>query len=141
MSAHSHKDYLFRLASLHLEAYIIKPLTSSKLSNLLEKFCKVSVPKNHSTQNICKGISYSYDTKTVKIGENIITLTNMEINLLELLLKNRGKIVTYPQIEFELYENRGMNKNMPKMFIRNLRKKIPNIPIISKINVGYILEY
>jgi DNA-binding response OmpR family regulator len=64
----------------------------------------------------------------------------MEINFLELLLKNRSKIVTYTQIEYELYNDKEMNKNMPKMFARNLRKKIPNIPLKSKVNVGYILE-
>ncbi len=141
LSAYPHKDYLLRLASLHLEAFVQKPLTPGKLTSLLERFCKALSLKSPSVQNICHNTLYSFETKSVHLGASKIALTNMEINLLELLLKNHDKIVTYEQIELELYSDKGMNKNMPKMFVRNLRKKIPNIPLKAKANVGYILEY
>lgn len=137
MSAYSYKDYLFKSASLHLEDYIVKPVTSSKLQKLLERFAANSAES--ALINKANNISYSFVSKTVITPMAQINLTNMEINLLELLLKNRERFVSYFEIEHQLYQHKEMNKNMPKLLIRNLRKKIPHINIISKINVGYCL--
>lgn len=140
LTAYSHQDYLLKAVTLKLDNYLIKPVTYAKLSDALERIFQKT---NVFTGSICiDGMGtayYDYDSKTGSVEGKYVSLTNKEILLLELLIENQNKVLSYDYLEEILSEGPSVTRNALKCTIRNLRKKIPPIRIESIAKVGYKL--
>ena len=67
-------------------------------------------------------------------------LTAREYVLLELLLMQRGRIITRAQIEDKLYGwDQEIDSNAVEVYIHRLRKKLGNDFILTKRRLGYVL--
>jgi DNA-binding response OmpR family regulator len=63
--------------------------------------------------------------RSVRRGECIIDLTPKEYSLLDLLVKNRGRVLSRDQIWNHLYDfNAEINSNVIDVFVRTLRQKL-----------------
>lgn len=135
-SAHTEVDYMLEAVELSLIRYIVKPITSTKLNEALEKFLEL--------QNFDKIIDladeWKYDkaNKIVLHNETIYELTKKELSLLELFLLEKS-VITYAKIELELWENESMSLNALRLFMKNFRKKLPPNYIKNIQGVGYKL--
>jgi len=83
--------------------------------------------------------------RTVKRAGRLIDLTQREFELLELLARNRGSIVTRATIRNHFYgASRASSSNVVDVFIRYLRNKIDkgfNPPLIlTQYGKGYMLR-
>lgn len=67
-------------------------------------------------------------------------MSKKELLFLTLLVKNREKIVTYAQIEREVWDDEYMSLNSLRTNIGFLRKKIPYNIISNVSNMGYRLK-
>jgi two-component system, OmpR family, response regulator VanR len=139
LSAYSHQQYLLQAIPLKLNDYLIKPITHSKLTEVLSRFVNAHSMKSGKTDLGYDECFYDYDSKTVIFHGVHIKLTNIEIMLLELFLENRAGLISYDEIEDSIYNNASKSRNALKCVVRDLRKKIPSLQIENVAKMGYKL--
>lgn len=128
--------------------YIIKPFEFRELIarmnvHLSHKSKKETVNQN----NILKiaDLEMNLETKIVKRGNKVIDLTAKEISLLELFMRNEGKVFSRKEIAEKIWEIKfDSGTNVIDVYINFLRKKIdknfePKL-IHTYIGLGYVLR-
>ncbi|MCH9812803.1 MAG: winged helix-turn-helix domain-containing protein [Epsilonproteobacteria bacterium] len=80
-----------------------------------------------------------YDTlnKTLFINNQSIKLTKNELLLLDLLIKNHQRAVTYQEIENLIWNSEGMSIDALRSLVRALRKKLQGDFIENVSGIGY----
>ena len=139
-SSYSEKEYLLKAIKFHLVDYIIQPATYSAIKETLLKALHTfekTTPLDIIINDKC---SYSFVNRTIHFEGKVLLLPNKEAQLLELLLKNKQKLVTKEMIEYELYPNEIMSESGLKNLIFKLRQKIGHNTILTVKNGGYILQ-
>ena len=136
-SGHTQEKYLLEMVTLKLDGYLMKPITSKKIDEILEKVlaCKEAI------KVICKehDIMYSYLSKMITCKEKSVSLTHFEIIVMELFLKEKAYKVTYEMLIEALYDDTDNAKNKIKNLIKRLRKKLPFLKIVPLVHFGYQL--
>ena len=88
-------------------------------------------------------ISVDFTSRIVKKNNEILKLTTTEYNLLSILVKNEGRVLTHQYLLKEVWGNSYSDQTQYlRVFVAQLRKKIeidPNRPkfIITESGVGY----
>lgn len=139
LSGYATEEYLLEAVKLRLEDFIKKPINSLKLDQFFEQ-CSKKMMIAQRVLSHHKKISYCSNRKVLYVNGGEFYLTHMEINLLELLLSNNGKIVSYAVIEANLYTNKVFGKDALRTLMNRLRKKIGAELIFSHPDIGYRLE-
>lgn len=140
-SAHSNKEYLLFSIKLQLIDYLIKPIVQDKLFQALEEAAKII--KKTTLLNVIKisdEIIYNPINKTVNVFNTLVRLTVSENKLLELLLLNRGNVVTKEMVEEKIYIFKEMSDTALKNIIYKLRKKLVKDVIKSVDKLGYTID-
>ncbi len=134
VSAYTKTDYLLESVELKLDKYIVKPLTSRKLYELLMKLEKelgettlIPLPKG-ATIDIVKS-SVFFD------NENY-SLTYRELKMMQ-MLADKGA-VTYEDL-YQLWSEIPTD-NAIRSFVKQLRKKLPDGLLKVRSKIGYVLE-
>lgn len=138
LTAYSNEEYLMDLINLNVDHFILKPLNSKKLNEALLKY----IEKNFSEELYLHEDLKLDLSKRVLIYKDseIITLRKREKDFLHLLYKSKDSIVSYNQIEIELWQDKFMTDHALKSFIKELRHKLP-VNIIKNVSQeGYKLE-
>lgn len=92
------------------------------------------------------GLSIDLEKRQVTLDGNVLHVTPLEYNLLSLLFKNIGKVLTTQYIIREIYGiGYGNDTQALRALMAGLRRKIEPIPakpryIITEIGVGYRLS-
>ena len=90
-----------------------------------------------------QGLEIDLNARTVKKNKQLVKLTSTEYNLLALLVKNEGKVLTHQYLLRAIWGPGFINQSQYlRVFIAQLRKKIeddPNRPefILTESGVGY----
>lgn len=123
--------------------YLTKPFRTAELLARI----RVALRNNHvqNFNNIEKfgDIEIDFVARTVKKNSEIVKLTSTEFNLLVLLAKNEGRVLTHQYILKEIWGVGSQTETQYlRVFVGTLRKKIeenPNHPkhIITESGVGY----
>ena len=129
ISAHTDVDYLLQSISLNLIEYIVKPLSEEKLFNMFDKF----LPKENDKFNL------NIAKNQISIDNKLYYLSLKETMFLDKLIQS-NRIISYHEIECDLWEGKIMSQNALRLFIKNLRKKLPKDLIKNIPNQGYILN-
>ncbi len=137
LTSYSNQHYLLQAVSLKLDTYILKPITSAKLTALVSDIRMFRKRLTHHRLPIHQDVYYDSKGKIVVDGERRIFLTHSEIILLELFLYYRGEALLYDTIEYALYGTAERSRNAIKILISHLRKKIPGLTIRSIPKIGY----
>jgi len=139
-SAYTDQEFLLESIKLSLVEYVVKPISDTNLSKLLETCSNILLKNSKTVENLSQNVSYDYDNKTVIINNERILLTNKEIELIELLLRHKGTLVTKNEIENRLYYYDEVPPSALKNLIFKLRKKL-KVDIIKTVSkLGYIIE-
>ena len=140
-SAYSNKEYLLTSIKLQLIDYLIKPINYNDLMVALEKVAK-SLRKSRLSNiiEIKNGVIYNPTDKTISVSDTVNRLTINESELLELLIVNRGKLVTKNMVEDKIYIFKEMSDSALKNIIYKLRKKLVKEIIISVDRLGYKID-
>jgi len=142
ISAYSDDNYLLKAANLHIQGYLLKPLDMDALENTLTKIYNLS--HQHKIFKINDNVTYDYSNSLIINGENKNSLTKKENEFLNFLIKNRNKIVSYEELEYELWGKNDeiMSINSLRTLVKKLRSKLPIniIKNISKTGYKYYLE-
>jgi len=136
-SAHTDLNYLLEATELHLIKYIIKPITNEKLMDALESFVK-SYDFN-KIYNLNTNWIFDVSKSIVSNGDEIFPLTKKEAIFLKLLI-TKNRIITYEELENSIWdEDSVMTLNAMRLFIKNLRKKLPEKFLTNIQGIGYKL--
>jgi len=75
-------------------------------------------------------LSFNVTNRKIQRGEKEIKLTTKEYELLEILMKNKGHVVSIKKIATHLWQNETISESFIKVLIHHLRSKIDeNWPI------------
>lgn len=127
ISAHTEVELLLESIPLNLIEYTVKPLNTEKLTSLFEKFL------DKKTDN---AFVYNKDKSEVLLNGETFQLNYKENIFLDKIV-NEKRIISYDEIEFDVWDGKEMSQNALRLFIKNLRKKLPKEFIKNVPNHGY----
>ncbi len=123
--------------------YVTKPFSLPVLKERIKAVLNRS--KKDNNYYVWRDISFDFNKLILTKNNQEIPLTATEIKLIQLFIKNRGRVLTRNQILDRVWEIEGdfIDENTLNVNIRRLRKKIeddPTKPTIIKtvFGIGYI---
>jgi len=123
--------------------YLTKPFrTQELLARIRTALRSKSTNTNESVLSF-GNIIIDFVSRTVKVNQEIVKFTATEYNLLTLLIKNDGRVLTHQYILREIWgQSYSEQTQYLRVFVAQLRKKIeqdPNRPkfILTESGVGY----
>jgi len=139
ISAFSDDDYLLKAANLDIQGYLLKPLDIEKLEKTLKKIYSLS--HQNAQVEIIKGLQYDFFNNTIKYEDTDILLTKKENDFFNILIKNKDKIVSYKELEYELWgrNEEVMSINSLRTLVKKIRAKLPLNIIKNVSKTGYKL--
>ena len=133
--------------------YITKPFASTELiarvRAQLRRYEQIlALKKGQETKDSCLAVGdLELDplTKEVRVAGKLVHLTPKEFKILELLMKNPGRVYSAQQIYELIWEEEAINTETIMVHIRKLREKIevdPKRPLYIKVvwGIGYKIE-
>ncbi len=126
---------VLKISKFDISKIIYKPLTSSKLLRLL----------NHFSNNHFKEMIHSiapfwiFDSKTQMIhGPSVEYLLTKKESLFLSILFKKNKLMTYDEMEDSVWTGSNkMSEDTIRLFVRDIRKKLPQKVLINIPGVGY----
>ena len=134
-TAHTETTYLLQAVELQLIKYIVKPVTAAKLKEAL-----MMAMDSHSVLMIDPDTRYDTFNKSLLIDDEHIKLTKNENLLLDLLVKNHQRAVTYKEIENLIWVESSMSMDALRSLVRAVRKKMRGDFIENISGIGYRLR-
>jgi len=142
ITAYKTEEFLYKAVTLHLEDYLIKPVSYLQLKEILINCLKkidCSKKLNIIFEN---GYIYNITSEILKNNQHeVCLLPNKEKLLLNLLIENQNEITYYDEIEHYIWEGEDLKKDRLKVLIGKLRKKIGTNHIINEHQLGYRLVF
>jgi DNA-binding response OmpR family regulator len=132
VTAYTSEKYLLQLIDMHIEKYIVKPITLEKLILALENCRTASLKKE-----LPNGYKYDWNQKILLHNDKMISLTKKEILFLELLFKNIDTVTSFEELQRVVWQDSIMTDNALRSLIRNLRRKLPKDFIVNLSGIGY----
>lgn len=139
LTAHTSNEYLLELIDMHIEQFIIKPINFDKMLSVLEK-CNLSIKERGDSEYIFMDYAYNIHKKQLTYKNTPIVLTKKEILFLELLFSNFNRVVTYDELQAQVWNDAIMTDSAIRSLVRNLRYKLPKDCIHNLSGVGYRLD-
>ena len=127
--------------------YIVKPFAFKELLMKIRAILKRTMNQQLPTGNMLKAddLEMNLDSKEVIRGEEKISLTAKEFQLLEYLLRNKNRVVSRSDIALNVWDiDFDTNTNVIDVYINYLRNKVDK-PFGQKliqthVGMGYILK-
>ena len=134
-SAHTDLSYLLVATELHLIKYIVKPITNDKLMEALESFVKSY--DDNKIYNLNENWVFDSSKSIVSNPNEEFVLTKKEAAFLKLLI-TKNRIITYQELENSIWDDDSIiTSNAMRLFIKNLRKKLPENFLKNMQGIGY----
>jgi len=116
--------------------YIKKPFFIDELEIKIEQLCDV---KNELIQFDANSY-FNVENSTIIINEIEVRLTKKEKLLFQLLFSKKNKVVTYQEIEDNVWEGNYVSSESIRNLIRRVRKVLNNKYIETLIDIGYTFK-
>ncbi|MEX2233328.1 MAG: response regulator transcription factor [Cyclobacteriaceae bacterium] len=129
--------------------YLVKPFEFKELIARIKALTKRSQLKqeSHHFPNILKvaDLELDIDKKLALRGSKVISLTAKEFSLLEYLMRNKGRVLSRPDIAEKVWDvTFDTGTNVVEVYVNILRKKIdkdfPTKLIQTRIGLGYVIQ-
>lgn len=122
--------------------YVVKPFELAILySRMLALLRRAGKPKG--TKLFCDNLTLDKEKMAVYYGQEEITISQPEYQLLLLLMENKGKTITREQLLEQIWDSNGnyVNDNTLTVTMKRLREKLHNPPCLKTIrSFGYRME-
>ena len=148
LSARSAENDKVSALDLGANDYITKPFGTAELVARIRAVLRTSrlgvpmadIPGGNYR---LKDLEIDFDRRQVMVGENLVHMTQTEYNILALLARHTGKVLTYAAIVREIWG--GMDDGSVKKLqvnVANIRRKLGCTPgdnryFINELGVGY----
>lgn len=140
LTARDEEDDMLKAYDAGCEDYVVKPFPMSVLKKRI-----LTVFRRNAADKDCfhyRELKIEYEKRTVYLREQEVHLTVKEYQILELLTKNKGKVLSKEQILERVWDLDGqfVGENTVSVTVNRLRKKIEtkNVVFIHTVfGVGY----
>lgn len=120
--------------------YLAKPFAMEELLARINALLRRVNMQNKVNEYVYGQVKMIIDKRQVFYQEREVTLTTTEFDLLALLVKNGGKVVSRNDILDQVWGYDGdVSTNVVEVYIRYLRNKMKGVPIETVRGVGYRL--
>lgn len=148
VSAHKNEEDLLKLINLRVSGYFVKPLNIDNMMEMLQKakdevLLDKEIKINEPQKLLKLNNSYTYDLQTNKLYNNkiIVKLSKKEFEVLEILIKNIGTLISIDRFKQEIWDDIDINDSSFRTVMKRLKDKIKDDDfIISQKGYGYIIE-
>jgi two-component system KDP operon response regulator KdpE len=123
--------------------YLSKPFRTGELLARIRSALRDSISEEGDTTLNFNDLQIDLSTRTVKKNNQLVKLTSTEYNLLAILIKNEGKVLTHQYLLRAIWGPGFINQSQYlRVFIAQIRKKIEtdaNRPeyLLTESGVGY----
>ena len=136
-TAYTSVEYLLEATELNLIKYLVKPIEEEKLEEALQScFNKIEL-KSSSVVRLSEKHRYDTFNHTLTFEGKLISLTSSQSKLLDLLIKNRNRAVTYTEIENYIWYDKFMSDSALRSLVYDIRKLIGKNSIENVSKTGY----
>lgn len=139
LSNSKNNQYLTELLELYITKYIIKPFDNEILLQALNKCMEIIERRIYSNFKLLNNIFFNFQTQSIIKNNESFVLNKKESLLMNLLIQNQGRVITYEELEYHIWNNECTNAAL-KSLIRDLRKKTNKSIIKNYSGIGYKLE-
>lgn len=134
-SAYTNTDYLLKATELFLIKYIVKPITMDKLNEAMLLF--LDTFKDNDVHYLNKNWIFDSSKSLIRNEDLEYILTKKESMFMKLLL-SKNRVISYDEIQNYICDDDSiMSSNAMRLFIKNLRKKLPDDFLKNMQGVGY----
>lgn len=142
VSAHNDSEYLMELINIGIERFLLKPFNHK---DIIDVVCNV-LKKRTATENkvvIGEEFIWNKENETLIKDNEIVKLTQKELELLKLFIKNGSRISLTQEIFNYVWDDDSSiaTTDALKSLLSRLRKKLGGIKIESIYNLGYRLNF
>ena len=130
--------------------YVTKPFNPSELmarvKSQLRRYTQLGSIGKQNGEIVVDGLCVNTESKTVKVDGEAVRLTPVEYKILELLIRNRGRVFSAEDIYSNVWnEQNAVGDNTIAVHVRHIREKIeinPREPRYLKVvwGIGYKIE-
>lgn len=117
--------------------FIKKPFFIDELEIKIEKLCHI----RNDIIALRENCDFDFKTSLLRIGDKEEHLSRKERLLLNVLISEKGKVVSFDKIQAMVWEGNFASLDSIRSLMRRLRKKIPFECIETVVDVGYILRF
>lgn len=149
LSARSDEQDKVLALDLGANDYMTKPFGTAELLARIRaalRFSRYAALEVHNGTFTLEDLVIDYDRRQVFVGQAQIHLTQTEYNILSLLSRHTGRVLTYSTIIREIWGgiDEGSTKKL-QVNMANIRKKLGTKPgenryIINELGVGYRIQ-
>lgn len=136
-TAYTDTAYLLEAVSLNLIKYLVKPIKEEELQEAISICFKRLADKDDSIVSFAKDLKFDSFNRTLLSGETLVKLTESQYKLLTILIQNRGRIVSYQEIEHFIWFDKVMSSDALRSLVRDVRKVIGKERIENISKYGY----
>ena len=118
--------------------YIKKPFHLKELELRIQKISEAITHRNH----VVLGGNYSFDfeTKTLYFGYDPVDLSRRQLQIIELLARNKGLVVDYDMFREFVYTEEFVDNPTIRAEISRLKKSLKSDFIVNVRGLGYKIE-
>lgn len=123
--------------------YLSKPFRTGELLARIRSALRLGIGEDNDLVYVFNGLEIDLVSRTVIKNKHLLKLTSTEFNLLALLVRNEGKVLTHQYLLRAIWGPGYINQSQYlRVFIAQIRKKIetdPNRPeyLLTESGVGY----
>ena len=146
VSARQEEQQKIEALDMGADDYVTKPFYMGELmARIRVGLRKSSVQQQEETDPVfvCDYLTVDREKHLVMIDGDEVHLTPLEYKILNLLIENRGKVLTHRYILSEIWgSSQGVESGNLRVFMAALRRKIEKEPtnpqiILTEVGVGY----
>jgi len=133
-------EYLLDAVELNLIKYLVKPIEEEHLLEAIN-LCVRQI-ENRSPSVVKLSSQYKYDTynQTLTLDGKIAPFTVSQKKLLDILIKNRHRAVTYQELEGYIWGYGEMSESALRSLVHNIRRVISKDIIENISKIGYKIK-
>ncbi len=146
VSAYKDEDKLLKSINFRVLGYFLKPINVDNMMKILKKAkAEVLKEKNNNKASkllkINKNYEYMMDEKLLYCNASLVKLSKKETELLDVLIKNTGKIVTIKRCKLALWNDENKSDTTFRTVMKRLKDKLKTDDfILSFKGQGYTIE-
>ena len=143
LSVQKAEEEIIRALDNGANDYLSKPFRTGELLARIRSAIRTSNAEENDSIVQFKSLQIDLQNRTIKKGGELVKFTSTEYNLLSLLIRNEGKVLTHQYLLRAIWGPGYINQSQYlRVFIAQIRKKIeddPNLPefLVTESGVGY----
>ena len=143
LSVQKNEEDIIRALDNGANDYLSKPFRTGELFARIRSALRGSITEDGDIELKFHDLQIDLSSRTVKKNNQQVKLTSTEYNLLALLVRNQGKVLTHQYLLRAIWGPGYINQSQYlRVFIAQIRKKIeddPNRPefLLTESGVGY----